>query len=93
MTIASARQLGEKARRLDRLNRSVAGVLASMRAGATLHLEHHRSLERWWLSDGSEVATEIAHLAIKQPSIVSVGDSLFGFTPAQTYRHLEGNAH
>jgi len=93
MTIVTARQLNEKGRRLDRVNRSVASVLKSMRAGAALHLEHHRSHERWWLSDGSEVPVEIARLAIKQPSIVSVGDSLFGFTPAQTYRYLEDYAH
>jgi hypothetical protein len=41
---------------------------------------------RWWLSDGSEVDAQIARRVIEDQTVTNVGDSLFGFTPAQTYR-------
>jgi hypothetical protein len=86
--IHTAAELRKKARRLDQKNLSVAGVLSAMRAGAALHLEHRPGGERWWLSDGSQVAAGIAHLVIRHPDVAGVGDCLFGFTPAQTYRFV-----
>lgn len=86
--ILTSSSLRNQARRLDRKVSSVATVLAAMRAGTALHLEHRQG-ERWWLSDGSEVAAEIAHLVSRRPDVASVGDCLFGFTPAQTYRFVE----
>jgi hypothetical protein len=59
-----------------------------MRRGAALHCEC-RGRERWWLSDGTEIDVAIARCVIARSDIVSVGDSLFGFTPAQTYRFAE----
>ena len=88
MNVHTAAKLRNQARRLDRKVHGVASVLAAMRAGAALHLEY-RPTERWWLSDGGEVTTKIARHVIEHPGVVSVGDGLFGFTPAQTYRFVE----
>jgi hypothetical protein len=90
MNIHTATKLRNQARRLDRKVHGVASVLAAMRAGAALHLEHRPS-ERWWLGDGSEVTTKIAHLVIRRPDVAGVGDCLFGFTPAQTYRFVNND--
>jgi hypothetical protein len=57
-----------------------------MRRGAALHCEC-RGCE--WLSDGTEIDVAIARCVIARADLVSVGDSLFGFTPAQTYRLAE----
>jgi hypothetical protein len=37
----------------------------------------------------TEVDIETARRVIEHPGVVSVGDSLFGFTPAQTYRFIK----
>jgi hypothetical protein len=88
-SIPTPYRLNLQARRLDRRRLRVAGVIRAMRNdGLTLHLEY-RPTERWWLSDGCEVTTGTAIQVIAHSNIVSVGDTLFGFTHAQTYRFLE----
>jgi hypothetical protein len=64
------------ARRLDRINRSVAGVLAAMRHGQALHLHHDRRGPAWWLSGGMRVEDEIAQVVISDRAVVGSGDAL-----------------
>jgi len=56
-----------------------------MRAGATLHRFHGRSIS-WALSTGKTVSTEIALLVTASGDVVGVGDALFGAELSQTWR-------
>jgi hypothetical protein len=55
-----------------------------------LHLEHDaRGRDHWTLSDGREVAVQVARHLIHHTQIASVGDALFKSMPAQAYRFTE----
>jgi hypothetical protein len=83
----TAARLRAQGRRIEKLNADIRRVVDQMRVGGlALHLEHHRKRARWFLSDGTEVSASTAHCVIACPEIVGCGDSLFGFTRAQTYR-------
>ena len=63
------------ARRVGRLEKAEL-VLAEMRAGAALHLQHTRQGPCWTLSNGRPVPDSIAELVIASSSVTSVGDAL-----------------
>jgi hypothetical protein len=84
----SPQKLRAQARRLDRLNGSVATVLAAMQRGEALHHERMWYGGIWWLSNGRHIPNEIAQ-AVIQPNVASVGDALFHDAPSQTYRWIE----
>jgi hypothetical protein len=87
--IATLEKLQTQARRLDRVNLGVAGVLKAMqRDGCALHCELAESGSHWWLSNGRRVRSNIARVVTLNPNVISVGGSLFADVPAQTYRWL-----
>jgi hypothetical protein len=87
MTIPTPRLLAYQARRVDRRLKDVERFLNAMRdEGLTLHCEHHRQQQRWWLSNGTEVDAETAHLLIARANVIGVGYALFKFSPCQSYR-------
>jgi hypothetical protein len=81
-----------QAKRLDRVNLGVAGVLKAMqRDGCALHCEIAETGQLWWLSDGRRVRRTVARIVIINPNIIGVGSALFDDgTPAQTYRYAAG---
>jgi hypothetical protein len=90
MTIPTPRLLAHQTRRVDRPHKDVERLLSAMRDdGLALHCEYYRKQERWWLSNGTEIDAETAHVVIARADVAGVGDALFGFTPSQTYRHTE----
>jgi hypothetical protein len=87
-SIHTPRTLGRQARRLDRRNNGVEGVLAEMRRGTCLHLSY-APRPHWRLSNGTWVTDGIARAVIALPSVTGVGDVLFAGLTSQTYRYLE----
>jgi hypothetical protein len=79
-------KLRAQARRLDRVNGTVARVLTKLQRGQALHLEHSRRGSRWWTTDGHEVSQRVAELVILDPSIVSVDAALWRDLRPQTWR-------
>ena len=73
------------AKRITRLEKAEA-VLAQMRAGAALHLQHTPQGPQWTLTTGHQVSDVIAKLVTGSSSVVGVGDALFRDCPAQTFR-------
>jgi hypothetical protein len=73
------------AKRVGRLEKAEL-VLAEMRAGAALHLQHTKQGPCWTLSNGTPVPDSIAELVTASSSVVGVGDALFRDCRAQTYR-------
>jgi hypothetical protein len=69
------------------LNAKVMKLLATMRAGVTLHCNQPRGGPLWALSNGDEVDAATARLVVAYPRIVGVGDTLFVGTMSQTYRY------
>jgi hypothetical protein len=61
-------------------------VLAEMRAGAALHLQHTKQGPRWALSNGREVPGSIAKLVVASSSVVGDGALFAGVASQQTYR-------
>ena len=88
MTV-SLEKLRANAPKLDRLNGKVASVLTAMQRGEALHLEYRWCGPVWCLSGGRHIPNEVARVAIQNPQVVSVGDSLFRDTRPQTYRWVE----
>jgi hypothetical protein len=76
------RRLATRVERIEQADQ----VLADMRAGATLHLQHAKAGPQWALSNGRRVANDIAQLVIASASVVGVGDSLFNDAASQTWR-------
>jgi hypothetical protein len=87
-SIHTPRTLARQARRLDRRNISVEGVLAEMRKGASLHLSHSPR-RHWRLSNGTWVTDEVARTLVDLPQVAAVGDCLFAGVQSQTYRYVE----
>jgi hypothetical protein len=83
------RQLTLQSRKLDRLNTRATQVVDAMRGGAALQLEFRYGAPRWRLTNGCEVHPEVARMVIRNPSITSVGDTLFVGCLAQTFRYVE----
>jgi hypothetical protein len=81
-------KLRAQARRLDRVNGSVARVLTKLQRGQALHFEHTRRGSRWWTTDGDEVPERIAKLVITNPSITSVDTALWRDLHPQTWRFV-----
>jgi hypothetical protein len=79
---ATRRRLAKRVGRLEKAEL----VLAEMRAGAALHLQHTKRGPCWTLTTGREVSDTIAKLVVESASVVSVGDALLDECPAQTYR-------
>jgi hypothetical protein len=85
-SIHTAPALAHKARRLDRRNHSVEGVLAAMRQGASLHLSFSPR-PHWRLSTGTWLTDEMARTLINLPNATAVGDALFAGELSQTFRY------
>ena len=89
MTIHTATSLRATRRRLakrvGRLEKADA-VLAEMRDGAALHLQHTKYGPSWALSNGHQVSDDVAKLVITSASVTGVGDALFRDCPGQTWR-------
>jgi ABC-type taurine transport system ATPase subunit len=83
-------KLVSQAKRLDRVNLGVAGVLKAMqRDGCALHCELAETGQLWWLSNGQRVRSNVARIVVINPNIVNVDTALFAGAPAQTYRWVE----
>jgi hypothetical protein len=70
----------------DRLKLKTNTVLARMRAGECLILEHRWFGRCWSLTNGEPVDDEVAKAVVRSPRVVGVGDSLFKNCPSQTWR-------
>ena len=81
--------LRKASRRLDRHRVGVAKVLAEMKRGASLYLQHTNGRALWSLSTGVFLTAEVAALVIARPEVVAVGDGLFRNIPGQTWRYAE----
>jgi hypothetical protein len=89
---ASLQRLSAQARRLDRLNSKVAEVLTWMRNGSALLLAFGFGAQPVWrLSNGRQVAPEVARLVTTHPKVVGVGDALpiVGEGLSQTWRYID----
>ena len=75
--------------RLQRRLNNLLAALDEMRSGQALHLYYDRGRAVWVLTDGREVRPDIARLVIDGPSVVGVGDGLFGDCLGQTWRYVE----
>jgi hypothetical protein len=91
MTIHTIKSLRRSRRVLDlRRHAGVAGVIRSMRAGASLHQTFTADGPRWVLSSGQRVPDELAAVLIRHPNVVGCRDSLFGdYLRSQTFRFAE----
>jgi hypothetical protein len=89
MIIPTVRQLQLQRRLQERRRRRCSAVIQKMQVGGlALHLEQP---DRWSLSSGERVPTEVARLVIASTHIVGVGDSLFGTAAlSQTFRVITG---
>jgi hypothetical protein len=85
----TAAKLRSRGRRLDKLNTSVANVLAKMRAGERLHLEYDNSGSRWLLSGTGAIPDKVARVVINYPGVEGADITFFG-CPAQTYWIQQG---
>jgi hypothetical protein len=65
-------------------------VLAEMRAGAALHLQHTKQGPCWALSNGRQVSIEIAEFVTTSASVIDCGGSLFDGLPGQVWRWWRG---
>ena len=86
MTIPTISRLRTNRRRIEMRLRKADQVLAAMKAGDALHLQHTRHGPRWTLSSGRGVSDNVARLVIASASVAGVGDALFSECPAQTWR-------
>jgi hypothetical protein len=82
-TLRAARR--RLAKRVGRIEQAEA-VMAEMRAGAALHLQHTERGRYWSLSNGCEVADAIAELVVPSSSVVGDGALFAGVASQQTYR-------
>jgi hypothetical protein len=88
MTIRTAVQFRNQARKFDRRISGLATVLCALRGGQTLQLHHTSLSHEWRLSGGQRVSDATAKLAIQDHHVVGVGDTLFADTRSQTYRYV-----
>ena len=58
-------------------------VLAEMRTGATLHLQHTERGLCWVLTNGRKVSDHVARLVVASASVVAVGTTVIPSPPAQ----------
>jgi hypothetical protein len=65
--------------------RQAAAVLSQMEAGLVLHLSFSPSGQRWMLSNGERVASDVAELVVASSSVTANGDALFD-GQSQTWR-------
>jgi hypothetical protein len=89
MIVMTADQLSRQSPRVDRRLRAIEKVLAAMRRGNALHHYYTIGVPVWVLSDGTRVGRDIAEAAIRNPSIVPVGEALFAGCRPQTYRYAQ----
>jgi hypothetical protein len=87
MTITTAAKLRNQAKRLDRRITRAASVLAAMKRGEALHLEHRWHGAFWWLSGGRRLTDDVARTVIADPNVVSVDTALFDGMRPQTWRY------
>jgi hypothetical protein len=68
-----------------------AGTLFLMRRrGLTLHCEHQHGVERWWLSDGTNIQCAVARNVIQDSNVIANGDGLFdSFSQTFSYKTEE----
>jgi hypothetical protein len=72
---------------VDQRIRQAAVVLSQMEAGLVLHLSFSPSGQRWMLSSGERVASDVAELVVASSSVVANNDALFpDCCPGQTWR-------
>jgi hypothetical protein len=75
-------------RRLDRISKSSADVIAAMKRGATLRMAHTQEGIRWWLTpSGKSVSAKTAAHVVLSALVVADRDALFSDAPPQTYRY------
>jgi hypothetical protein len=85
--VRSYLQLTQQARRFDRISRQASATIGEMRRHSlALHLEWNLGHERWHLSDGQRVETDVAQAMITSGDLIADGDSLFSQALNQTYR-------
>jgi hypothetical protein len=87
--VQTAGLLQRRHRRLDHNRKGAATILTKMQRGQSLNLSFERGMRRWLLTDGTAVTDAAAKIVTADPRVVSVGDSLFHFTPAQTWRWVD----
>ena len=83
-------QTPHRATRLRKTSRTVARAgeaRAAMRAGQTLHLQHHDGRSHWNLSDGRPITADAAAILIHHADVVPADGALFPDLPGQTWRH------
>jgi hypothetical protein len=88
MTIHTAANLRNRARRLDRKISSATTVLAAMRGGQTLQLQFTHLGHHWTLSGGQQVSDNTAKFVIQDRHVVDVSDVLFRGMLSQTWRYV-----
>ena len=86
----SIKRLNDRARRASRkseADRWVADhVIEGMRANGLTLRRTLGTTPSWWLSNGKSVTDTVAAIVTKSPSVVGVGDALFGREFSQTFR-------
>jgi hypothetical protein len=75
----------------SRGRKGAARIITKMRHGATLHLCFMRGEATWSLSDGTQVAADIAKIVTSNLNVVGVGDCLFprAADVSQTFRWID----
>jgi hypothetical protein len=88
--VPTIQSCARRARRLNRLNGKVEGVLAAMRDGAVLHRLHQSDSVTWVLSTGAAVPTDTARVIVQLAEIVPLDGGLTNrFEFSQTFRYIE----
>ena len=80
-----ATQLRRTSRKVDRVNQA----LAAMRAGESLHLQHHNGNALWSLSDGRSVTAVAAAILTCHAHVVPADVALFSDLPGQEWRYRQ----
>jgi hypothetical protein len=86
MIIPTPASLRNTRRRVDRKLELAQLVLAEMRDGCALHLQHTPAGPSWVLSNGHRISDIVARLVITSSSVIDCGDALFAGVPSQTFR-------
>jgi len=88
MTVPTVGSIRRARRFQDRRRAAAARVITMMSRGATLNLTFTRSGSAFTLSNGAQVAPEVAIAVINDVRILSACDGLFPSLP-QTWKHVE----
>jgi hypothetical protein len=92
MGCMSAPQTANRATQLRRTSRKVGRtnqVLAAMRSGQSLHLQHRDGRPLWSLSGGRSVAADVAAIVIRHALVVPADTALFTNLPGQSWEYAK----